>query len=331
MLNSDRGFSLVQVLISSGLLGAAALVGIKMMATQERMARNTNQKYEIAYIHEEIWRNLQDPSSCEATFANLTLTEISDGAIKYISKKYSLNNENRNTSLYRTYSNSRRLYGAKNLKIQSYTAISREGSSEPIFDFFITFDKGEDSLGSKTIAKGIPIVFSTRNSKIVNCNALPISAGNDEGTQAKDPTKLKLVKHLGVNTAPLEEATLAIESTISFDTQSELPECKSENRGMIRYDDTNENLLLCTGNSSWKSWGANNLDWSRPTRVVAKTSKTSAQIIGEYKLCVLGAVEGSNHNQCHLSSSKTDLIELVTWELKASINDLGSCTFLCFK
>ncbi|PIK15691.1 hypothetical protein [Halobacteriovorax sp. JY17] len=331
MLHNDRGFSLVQVLISSGLLGAAALVGIKIMATQERMAKNTNQKYEIGYIHEEIWRNLQDPSSCEATFSNLTLTEISDGAIKYISKKYSLNNENRNTSLYRTYSNSRQLYGAKNLKIQSYTAVSREGSLEPIFDFFITFDKGADSLGSKTIAKGIPIVFSTSNSKIVNCNALPISSENEEGAQEKDTTKLKIIKHLGINTPPLEGATLAIESTISFDTQSELSECSPENQGMIRYDDTNENLLLCTGSSSWKSWGVNNLDWSRPTRVVSKTSKTDTQIIGEYKLCVLGAVEGSNHNQCHLSAPETDLIRLVSWELRPSINDLGSCTFLCFK
>ena len=333
MLKNNRGFSLVQVLISSGLLGAAALVGIKMMANQEKMALSTNQKYEMAYIHEEIWRTLLDVNSCQATFRNLSLEEVSAGALKLITKSFVSNSSTQNIALYKTYNESKSLYGVKNLKIVNYGAEVRTQDTSPAFDLIINFDKGENSIGSKLITKVIPIVFSTQNGKITECNALPIAGTEDESKKASltKPQNLMINGALGINTPPTRVASLKLDEGLFFDNQSPPPECTTANRGMIRYDRSSENLLLCTGNSDWKNWGANNLDWSKFTKVVVNTSTNSPQILGEFKLCALGEIKNANHTHCELSSRDLNYVKLVSWELKQSTNAVGSCTFLCFR
>lgn len=330
MINNDRGFSLVQVLISSGMLGAAALVGIKMMANQERMAKSTNQKYEISYIHEEIWRTLVDINSCEATLKGHSLQDIEDGSIKKIRKSFNYDNEARTQNLFTTYSTSNTFYGVDNLKIHKYGIDLREDSSEPLFDLEVVFDKGENSIGSRFSTIKIPIVYSTQNNKIENCNALPLGS-SDNDSSVIQTSRVELSNNVGINTPPTKNVTLKLQGELNLNPTTETIDCNEQSEGMIRFDSISENIQLCTGKGSWKNFGKDIIDWTRYTRVEISPSKEEIRPLGEYKFCALGEIQGINHTHCQLVTNQPDLVNLLTWKLKPSIKDSGSCTFLCFQ
>ncbi|ATH07899.1 hypothetical protein BIY24_08035 [Halobacteriovorax marinus] len=326
---NDRGFSLVQVLISSGLLGAAALVGIKMMANQEKMAKSINQKYEMAYIHEEIWRALQDVNNCEATFAGKTLEEVASGKTRFIRKKTSKADINLYREIYKRYSMDQDLYGVENLRIISYVGNRRE-SAEPTFDLAIRFDKGENSYGSRFVTKTIPVIYSTRSSKIQNCNALPLGESASDSLLAEVDNSLKIGSNLGINTPAKKDIALDIANALSFSEDLEQNECNQDMTGRIRYDKSIENLLLCNG-EKWLTWGADSIDWSVFTKVEVSPSKTESRPLGLYRVCALGKATDVPHTQCRLRGSGASLKTPAAWELNVAKTDIGSCTFLCFK
>ena len=87
------------------------------------------------------------------------------------------------------------------------------------FDLIINFDKGENSIGSKLIKKVIPIVFSTQDGKITDCNALPIAGSEDESQKvgSTKPYNLMLKGSLGINTPPTSSVSLKLEKGLFFD------------------------------------------------------------------------------------------------------------------
>lgn len=335
MKMNDKGFSLIQVLISSGMLGAAAVVGIKMMTMQGKMAESTNQKYEMAYIHEEIWRSLQNPESCEATFAGKSLSEWKARGISAISTVYFQSKRKRILKIYKTFNSGFSFYGVGNLKIKDYVLERDNDTLSPQMNLTINFDKGKDSVGGKFVGKKIPLVFSTLDGKIQSCNALPLRDVNvDDEEEASTKSivqnlKLKLNTSMGLD----EEVSvpLSINGTLSL-MENNFLECSRKTKGAIRFNSLAQSFELCNGTAPWKTWGKNKLDWTKYVRVIVSPNSKENSPVGNFRFCALGGIENLSPSSCKLITGSTNYSMKRDWVIeKARVkNNTGSCNFLCF-
>jgi hypothetical protein len=328
---NDKGFSLVQVLISSGLLGAAAVMGIKMMNNQQKVAESTNQKYEIAYIYEEIWRTLQNPLACEATFKGKSISEWNEQGIRGITSPYTDSGRDRVINIYRPYDLSFNFYGIKNLKIEKYELSRPETSLEPIMNLRIHFDRGTNIVGKRKIHKTIPITFKSSESKIETCSALALKDLSDDDlleSEDKGPIELAMKTSIGVDTSPVTSLDIHGDLTIKTSTNVD---CNKSSEGTIRFNEISKNYEFCNGVSNWKPWGKNRVDWKFPIEEILVPSKTEIQELGTYKLCALSILQNTRPNDCRILNQTTDLNTSTQWKVAKSSTDRGRCIFLCFR
>jgi len=332
---NDKGFSLIQVLISSGMLGAAAVVGIKMMTMQAKMAESTNQKYEMSYIHEEIWRSLQNPESCEATFAGKSLSEWKTKGINSISTVYFKSNNKRILKIFKTFNTGFVFYGVGNLKIRDYSLERDNNTLSPQMNLTVSFDKGKDSVGGKIVGKKIPLAFSTLDGKIQSCNALPLKdiSTDEEGKNSLNSVAQNLKLRLNTTIGENEEAhvPLSIFGTLSL-LENNMLECEATTRGAIRFNSLSQSFELCNGIPPWKTWGKNKLDWSRYVRVIVAPDQKENTSVGNFRFCALGGVENIAPKFCKLMGQNTDFSSKRDWKIEKirTVNSTGSCSFLCF-
>ncbi|OUR94135.1 hypothetical protein A9Q84_17650 [Halobacteriovorax marinus] len=332
---NDKGFSLIQVLISSGMLGAAAVVGIKMMTMQAKMAESSNQRYEMAYIYEEIWRTLQNPESCEATLAGKSITDWQTKGLNSISTVYYKSKNRRVLKTYKTFNSGFTFYGVGNLKIENYHLSRDENSDIPQMHLRVDFNKGKDTIGAKVVSKTIPLVFSTLDGKIQDCNALPLSdvaVDDEETTLKKSETNnllLRLNTVIGEDTEP--HVPLTISGTLSLVENNTL-ECNNKTKGVIRFNGQLQTYELCNGVAPWKTWGKDKLDWGKYIRIIVSPSRKSQTQVGSFRFCTLGGVENISPASCKLVKNNVDFTKKIDWVLEKSRvkNTSGSCNFLCF-
>lgn len=154
MLNKDftqKGFSLVQVMVAMALLGVISVGIMQVMKTGAKTQTTLETSYELTQTLGFIERMLASPGACEATvkdkFLGDTLTSIND---------YDSDGE----TIKAVYSVNQEVGKIKILSIKLDTAIittSDGGSTNLIIDF----DKGNsgkrDMFGGKTFSKKIPI------------------------------------------------------------------------------------------------------------------------------------------------------------------------------
>ncbi len=66
-IHSDKGFSLLEILIAGGLLAGMAMYGANMLSQQQMGMRALMARSEAEALHENIRKILADPESCAAT------------------------------------------------------------------------------------------------------------------------------------------------------------------------------------------------------------------------------------------------------------------------
>ena len=332
---NDKGFSLVQVLISSGLLGAAAVVGIKMMNNQQKVAESTNQKYEMAYIHEEIWRSLQNPITCERTLKGKSIASWNNGELKSINIPFKDGKFDNYIKIYKTYDSGFEFYGIRNLKIDNYYL--SESDIDSTVNLQIEFNRGKNIVGSQKIKKSIPISYTLVGNIIDTCNSLALTDDKRDEDELEDKeikgalsnkgnVTISLDSSIGTNKEP--ESTLDVFGNLSITTKEQLP-CKKDLEGSIRFNKTSNAYEFCTGSGDWKIWGKNRIDWQRSTnRVVLAGNKN---FIGRFRYCSLSAISNAEIDHCKLDKESFDLKTKIDWFVSKSNNKSnGSCTFTCF-
>jgi hypothetical protein len=329
---NDKGFSLIQVLISSGLLGAAAVVGIKMMNNQQKVAESTNQKYEMAYIHEEIWRTLRNPLTCEKTLYGKSINEWNQGNLKSINVPYKDGKYDNYLKIYKTYNSGYEFYGIKNLKIDSYTL--KPSPEEGLLSLRINFDRGKNTSGSQKVTRTIPIQYTLQDGEISTCKSAPLKDKNidlDDENELQTPEhsniSLSIKTSIGKNIEP--QATLDIHGALSITTSKDNTQCSLDKEGSIRFNEVSYAYELCLGHSGWTVWGKDRIDWQRSTNVVVQAGKR--QLIGKFKYCSLTAVKDTKVTNCKIENDNTDFKNMKDWFTSNTENlENGSCTFTCF-
>ena len=74
----DSGFSIVEITVAMGLLGALSLGVMKIMENSQKAAKNIENKDEISQFQNEINDILKNPNNCEATLGS----RISQGQLR---------------------------------------------------------------------------------------------------------------------------------------------------------------------------------------------------------------------------------------------------------
>ncbi|WP_127716141.1 hypothetical protein [Halobacteriovorax sp. HLS] len=327
---NDKGFSLVQILITSGMLGAAAVVGINMMNNQQKVAESTNQKYEIAYIYEEIWKVLQNPLTCQTTFKDKSIDQWNQDGINSIAVPYKDGKFYRSLNIYKTYDTGFNFYGIGNLKIAKYELIEATSVLEPMMNLVITFDRGKNTIGAQEIKKIVPISFINFEGKIESCNAVAIKDIDDENEDQQElpleNVSLDSPAIIGRDTTPA--SSLDIYGNISITTPI-LEECTQEQASQIRFNEINSTYEFCTGTPPWRVWGKDKISWNNYTKRVVNTGQE--QIIGEFKYCALTEIQNAKVDACAIKNTPSNFEEPSQWVLAKSMNSSGSCVFSCYE
>lgn len=82
--NSQKGFTLLEVMVAMGIMGVAAVGGMRLMNNQMKSAKTVETRFEYGTIVNEIREILGDRNSCRATFFGRNIDNTLEGTVTSI-------------------------------------------------------------------------------------------------------------------------------------------------------------------------------------------------------------------------------------------------------
>jgi prepilin-type N-terminal cleavage/methylation domain-containing protein len=82
--NSQKGFTLLEVMVAMGIMGVAAVGGMRLMNNQMKSAKTVETRFEYGTIVNEIREILGDRNSCRATFNGRNIDNTPEGTVTSI-------------------------------------------------------------------------------------------------------------------------------------------------------------------------------------------------------------------------------------------------------
>lgn len=164
---NEKGFSIVQVMIAAGLLGAIALIATQLTTNMNKGLKNAESQADVQSLLQAMQRLLADPENCSATFLG---KDPKDAQNVVNALKSGTADDYKTIALDPTVK-----YGQGQLRINSYTLTDASDAVDvdtlKTTDLIISFDKGKSGLTQK-VSKRIPLkVELDPNGKILSCIA----------------------------------------------------------------------------------------------------------------------------------------------------------------
>jgi len=169
----EKGFSLIQIMISIGLASGLALIVAQVGGNASKMTNKLEVDADILSTYVGIQQVLSRPENCTETFL-MAIAANHPNAVNKLRKEYK-------GSFQDVYLNTTaaplQTYGSKQLKIVSYSLsdaspevnVATQGTTQ----LFINFDRGTNKVSSQFIPKKIDLrVEVDADGKIVSCVAL---------------------------------------------------------------------------------------------------------------------------------------------------------------
>lgn len=336
---NQSGFSLLQVIFASTVLGALSIQGLKMMKEQEKLALITTQRFEIKYIFDEMTEVLKNPRSCLKTFEGLTTKNNSQiHSLKHVFDD-SLTNQESILPLYFTFESSQRLYGQNTVKIHDYK-IERTGTA---FNLKVIFDRLESGQYNRFFIKEIPLnaVFHpTGELKSCSLSATLFSESlwqsnallNDSSISAISPQTGKSL-NIGKDK---HKAQLTIDTLLRAQLSGDkLPKCDEKHNSSLVYHIEKDSYFFCE-NNEWKDLRNQNLNLHNYKDIVVGRDESLRESL-EAKFCGLQKkMTSSGLSRCQMSPemSQENLdMNLRKWEMgirKAPADDSAECIYRCY-
>lgn len=165
MKNNENGFTLVEIMVSVGLLGALALSGAQMFKNQTQAQITVEKNYEVTTITNEIRNLLSNATNCQASLAG---QNPSSGSVTKLRKEV-------NTVLTDSYQVNTQLPG--NIRITSYQLVKTHPgllTNETILQ--VKMSRGKAVLKDEAV-RHIKISYKLSGANILTCIAS--SSGSD--------------------------------------------------------------------------------------------------------------------------------------------------------
>lgn len=182
-LKSQRGFSLVEVLIASALMGAVALGIAKLTKDQSKSAKTIESRFEVTAIVSEITQLLSNKESCKATLRGNNANNTPAGTIISIVERPAVPPDV--VRFVANGANTGPIYGNGAFRITSLRLSTANdgtnlginpGTNEGITNLYVTFFFGQDkTYSATTLSKKIRIqvkTFSAVDFRIDECVAV---------------------------------------------------------------------------------------------------------------------------------------------------------------
>lgn len=220
--NNQKGFTLVEVMITAAIMGAMAIYFTRYFSDQMKQQKTVMIKMEEANLINEIRLHLMNVDNCTESLKENKIKIQGDGKvitsdeIKNLSKKYTLLKKDKDPEVtivekYIKWEKEKAefRYGQDKLKIHSYGfSISKESFKYlqkfkiGDIDFVVTLDRGKGGYGSQLKAYKVPLEIAIdKSSEIISCSSMGLPAGGEAGMVALDT---KTIPGLSGNTG--EEA-----------------------------------------------------------------------------------------------------------------------------
>lgn len=339
-LNDNKGFSLVQVIISMGLLGGLILGGFKILEKQTQVGKSSSFFFEALNITDDIKSVLSAGEACTVSLRNKS------AYFDDVKEIFSLGSLMDNEAEYEVSKDSLNLYGQKNIIINK---IELNGNAPEIgVDNNLTimsFFYEEVGTGDEVAKMSIPIhVELNELGRIVSCFTLPgISSQlpsqadknswrSEEGKESElvasqDQVIVGKVQKGNSQLSP----SLSIEGALNLGIQEV---CSRKSSGLLVYDISRDYLKWCNQKGKWE-----NLSQLRPMfgstddiivsneKGIIKTELTKK----DYAYCTVSEQKFSS-GMCWSRPSQTEN-DSQKWELVAEYyrGDKLECHFKCFE
>jgi hypothetical protein len=169
ILNSQAGFSIVQVLIAAGLMGGLALMMAKLGQNQAKMQRKAIEDQDLNQFVNTVQKHLLNHEACKNTFENVVgLNSDGDDDDEHVDKI--LNFEKNTVFAVNTTSNYLDTDPSPNLKITSMRAIRGAGTELKLEIEIEKTNKGaQQSFGAKNFKKFIELDALYSNGEVLKC------------------------------------------------------------------------------------------------------------------------------------------------------------------
>jgi hypothetical protein len=337
---NQSGFSLLQVLFASSVLGALSLQGLKMMQEQEQLALLSTQSYEINYIMNEIGEVLKDPSSCRATLRGLTSTQTpSINSIAHAFQDYQTGQESK-IELYHTYQSSQRSYGQDSLRIYRYE-LNRDPENTLLVNLKIVFDRLSPGMLNRYLPRELALstVFD-ESEQLVTCS-LVIESSSDpywtskvhEGKTLLGPTNQSSLV-IGRNDTGARVVLDGPLRALSQEAPSSV--CNTQEQGSMIYVQSMDDYLICDG-SRWKPLSDHHvgLDQFQDFQLSSPSNTTTST---QANFCVLHEFHSSSgQSRCEiLPPERQEQLDRLPgrWAMNLVVNpntDQARCAYRCYR
>lgn len=342
-MRNERGVSLVQVIISLGILSGLFVAAMKLMQQQTQLGESSSYRFEALIVTDEIKSILADPSSCRATlggksavFDDVEEIRSFDPAFKETRVSYAISKK------------SQRPLGQKDLFLQQISLNGNLGGfpSEQGYTMVI-LDFSDQLEGGKPFQTMFPVKGNVNPlGRIEGCQASPGIHQEKISRTLKDPwIKVRESKESetiqGVfyngkvmigKVSPTTQ--LNIEGGLLLMEFGGLKECNEETLGTMTYIGHKGRLYLCTDYGEWAPLNGDEKLYEAYKTFTLKTSSTEpvSKVTPEkYSFCRLDKMKGEG-GQCTTSvvnkKERKNQWEYVAQHFRGRPVE---CTFICYR
>ncbi len=358
-VRNELGISLVQVLISMGILSGLFVAAMKLIKQQTQLGESSSYRFEALMVTDEIKSFLSDPASCRATLSGKS------GIFDYVSEIRSFDPAFKETvQVYADTKLSSKPLGQKDLFLQQmtingsakafntevgYTTLTLSFSDKlnggNLFQTMFLLKVNLSDLGRINGCQATPGLHQEKSARTLKDPWQKISDSSDtKGTVDKTKKKKVDANLLGVaytegpvvlGKAPamgqlnVEGGVLLME----FGNPTTKP-CGPEQLGVLSYGGRDQRLYFCSQYGEWRPLNGDQTLFTTSKSFLLRTKSAtpiSETTPLEYAFCRLDKIEGDG-GQCTTSAVNKNTLKS-KWEHVAQ-HFRGrpvSCSFICYR
>ena len=253
-MKNQRGFSVLEVIMSVGFLAGLVVVCTHIFKKQQAEMINAIQDIEITTTINEVRMALRSREACSASFEN---KKVGSRDIKVIKKviQYPETDEIEEIEAFPLYQYGRISFGDYQLKISSYTLEAAAGNSdtdgETELNLVMGFDKNLPDLKEKNNPLRKIKIYASLDGlgRIESCGLSRETQSNEKFTII-DGEHIREIGRVGIGTKKLSNR-LTLDKGIQFLPTNNLF-CSIEINGAIFYHKAFQALAICYNNHAYK-------------------------------------------------------------------------------
>lgn len=253
-MKNQKGFSVLEVIMSVGFLAGLIVVCTHIFKKQQAEMINAIQSIEITTTVNDVRMALRGREACTASFEN---KKVGSSDIKVIKKviQYPETDEIEEIEAFPLYHYGRISFGDHQLKISSYTleeiSSNPNAGNESELNLIIGFDKNLPELKKDNIAfRKIKIYASLDNLGRIESCGLSKQTQSSEKFVVESGEMIRNQGRLGIGTKKLP-SRLSLEKGIQF-LPARNSSCSESDNGVMFFHKGLQSLVICFGKLPFK-------------------------------------------------------------------------------